>query len=176
MKGVTMKSIALIVLMLSGAACAQPCGPQAFRHLDDVDPNMVADDPVSGQKLLVQLVRAKVGDTVMIWGHACDDDGDPLLAWADDPNMPIAIDPNDGTFTFNVQRNTPGIEYITIGLSDGTVLRKGTYAVDFRANTPPVLSAFPPVGGIDVARLKQKALQILAKAFGRPTTSALVVR
>ena len=169
-------SVALLCVASSKAVAGSsvPCGPQAFRHLDDVEPNEVALDPVSGQRLLLQVVRARTGTTVTINGRACDEDGDALTVWADTTGNQLPLDAN-GQFSFQVSGSEAGTQYVTVGVTDGIATRLGTYAAVFQDNSPPVLSALPPDGGSTVARLRQKMLMTWHKYTGKPLRRGLVL-
>jgi len=166
----TSNLITLIMLLLAGVAVAQDCGVQNFAKMDEVDPNQVAIDPVSAQRLLVQFVRAKANQTVTIRGTACDDDGDPMIVWRDVQGEQLPVDPNTGVFTFEVNSNAAGIVYTTIGATDGTDTRMGTYAVEFYDNAAPVLGSLP-VEPTPIAQAKQKLLMVWHKYTGLPLTS-----
>jgi len=178
------RTIALI-LLLATPAIAQNCGEQAFAHLDGLDPNMICTDPASGQKLVVLIAHALVGQRCTIVGRACDPEGDPMDCTIEPPNdpnlaqiLPLAA---DGTFTFSVTRTSPGIEYRWVSATDHPdaaspqydLTRMGTYAVIYRANSAPVLSAAGQSVSAagqsvvrDTAREKQKDIQVARKLNG----------
>jgi hypothetical protein len=156
------------------AGSSGPCGPQAFRHLDDVDPNQVTVDPFSGQPLLLQVIRARTHTIVTVNIEFCDDDGDPMTAWREDTGEQLAIDASGAT-SFQVTSGEPNDVYVHVGCTDGIDTVRGTVVIRFRDNTPPVIIPKPPGGGSTVARLQQKMLMTWYKWTGMPLSSGLML-
>jgi len=170
-----MKLYALMLLVLCGAAAAQDCGDQNFLPIvGQIDPNMVAVDPWSGQRLLVLVAKAKVGKVVTITGRACDPDGDPMDCTIEVPGDPNSLQllrlNQDGTFEIQVTRASRGIEYRWVTATDHPdpndpsqdITVRGTYAVWFHG--APVLSGYvASIADAIIMKSKQFERQVARK-------------
>lgn len=143
--------------LLFAVLCMAPlvfavCPDQPFLPLDGLDPNQVATDGVSGQKLVFKRVAGYTSRPVVVDGWALDPDND-------DPNSPpqtiqvwrtiggavqqLSLS-TDGAWQFVVTYSSDGWHYETVSASDGMLTRTGTVAIYTRTNRPPSLCGGQP--------------------------------
>ena len=180
-----MKLFVAILLLLTCTAWSQNC-EQIFTPIpNDVDANLIAIDPSTGQRLFLGRVQARTNVAVTITGSMCDPEGDEARVWlletGSSPAKELPIDPNDGTYTLTLIFTNPGRYYRTIGAADAVDTREGTFVVDVITNTPPALGPVTAVSGdgidrvISLIRARQASLQRWAKRTGLPLVTGLVM-
>ena len=179
-----MKTLPLILLMIAGAACAQNCVQTYPEIPDDLDPNLIAIDPFSGQRLFLGQVQARTNVSVTITGNMCDPEGDAARVWlletGASPAQELPVDPN-GDYTLTLIFQAPGRYYRTIGAVDSLDTREGTIVIDVVTNTAPVLSPVTAVQddglvrAIAFIRARQASLQRWVKRTGLPLANGLVM-
>lgn len=140
---------ALVVTPLLIAVCPD----QPFLPLDGLDPNQVATDPASGDKLVFKRLVGYTGRMILVEGWVGDPDNEEpnavpqvLRVWrgtADVSSQALPIDPNGG-WQFAVSYTTDGWHYETVSASDGIAIRTGTVAIKTTTNRPPSLCGGQP--------------------------------
>lgn len=153
-KGANMKRVTQItgILLMSALCFAQTCPEQEFANPQmcpfGVDPNQIAIDPASGQRLLLDCVACDVGREMSYDGWACDPDGNPMIFAV---TRGVLANPTPDTYTLRYTPTTVGLTYIHISVSDvppvhqESLTRTGTLVIlATRANQPPVLCGGRP--------------------------------
>jgi len=169
------RTIALI-LLLAVPAAAQNCGTQQWIHIDGLDPNYVSVDPYSRVQGVVLIAHAMAGQRCTVVGRACDPDGDQMYLTVQNPMEPNSIQQlpvnSDGTFSLSIVRTSPGIEYRWVSATDSppdpnqAITVTGTYAVIFRGNSAPILSAVAQSVATQIMKQTQKDIQVARKLNG----------
>jgi len=131
----------IAICVVAGLVFGQPpCPDQVFLPLSSaIDSSQITVDPVSGNPLLLGVIRAIVGRPARIVGRACDQDpNDTLTVWILPDGPSLTLDPN-GVYTHTITPTSPGATYVHVGATDGIATRQGTWVIRARANNPPTL-------------------------------------
>lgn len=138
----------LALLMVSSLTFGQTtqCPDQTFLEiLPDEDPNQIATDPVTNQKLKVARYRVNTNREYEFTGCVCEPDANDVITLVrEDTGQQVAYDPNDGSFMIRLQFPSAGLYYLTMAAADGPdtrtdrKVRRGTYIFDAHVNRPPV--------------------------------------
>lgn len=139
-------AMVLTILILGSLTVGQTCGPQTYPPLTEVpfayDVNEVALDVQGGQRLLLTWATTLVGRQVVLYGYACDPDGDEFGLTASAGTLHSTRDPNTAVTVYDIAY-TPqraGVHYIHVTAMDAFgETRTGTHVVQARTNTPPTL-------------------------------------
>ncbi|MEN6336607.1 MAG: hypothetical protein ABFE13_26385 [Phycisphaerales bacterium] len=144
--------MAMCVLVVVAPMVFAVCPEQPFLSLDDLDPNRVATDPASGEKLVFKRLAGWTGQMILVDGRVCDPDNEEpnalpqeLKVWRQEGAglTELAVDPN-GLWQFTVSYTSDGWHYETVSATDGIAVRTGTIAIRTRTNRPPSLCGGQP--------------------------------
>lgn len=131
---------------------ATECPDQVFRDIAEspalLDPNRIAVDPASDQRLFLGWRYGIVGKAWIWDANACDPDGDALVLTASKGNM---IRSTGDAYRVTGIATAVGILYVDVTATDQpgegrtALTRKGTFAiVILPANRPPSLCSGQP--------------------------------
>jgi len=138
----------MVTKLVTWVACGLlVCGPQEFRDWIDapmaIDPNRIALDPASGQRLCLGWAVVERGRTYTRTATYCDPDGD-AMAFA--PAAYLTVDAAAGTYTITATPAEVGVTYYEVSVTDvpgpdrTAKTRTGTFVLAcVPANRPPVL-------------------------------------
>jgi hypothetical protein len=141
-----------VVLVLLTCLCfGQMCPEQEFVDPNTcpfaVDPNMLAIDPVSGERLMLGCITVDVGRQWVYDGWGCDDDGNPLVFSASKG----VVEQSGNVYTLRGTQTAIGADYIHISVTDvpmehqTPLTRTGTLVVlAVQPNRPPTLCGGRP--------------------------------
>jgi len=145
--------ILLAGLLLAGLTFAgdSSCPEQTFTDPNSygygIDPNEIAVDPVSGQRLMLGVVTTEIGVPWEYEGYGCDPDGDTMTFASE---AEIAVD--GAVYTLSGIVGQVGLSYYDVSVTDTPAdpnmtayTRTGTVVVvGLPANQPPVLCGGRP--------------------------------
>ena len=128
--------VIVAVLVLAALTFAQtPCPEQEYKTWADqavvIDPNMIAIDPASGQRLFLDAITTEIGRQWAYAGYACDPDGDPIVVTTSYGELEVA----NGVYTLRGIETAIGVRYINITAEDmpgehqTPIVRTGTLVV-----------------------------------------------
>ncbi len=145
----TLLLTAVAVTILAAITIGQVCPPQAYPGWQPdgygIDPNEIALDPDSGERLWLGTTVAVVGRTVTIHGWACDPDGDLFSLTASAGVLTHTIAQDITTYQIVYTPTSAGLHYIHISALDELgAARTGTHVVVARINTAPTLCGGRP--------------------------------
>ena len=112
--------IVTAVLVLAGLTFAQaPCPEQVYLPWSglavEIDPNMIAIHPVTGEPLFLGEVRVELGRQWAYEGWACDEDGNAMTVTADHGLLEIS---EAYIFTLRAVEASIGVKYVNITATD----------------------------------------------------------
>jgi hypothetical protein len=152
MKRTILIAVAAVLLATMTVGQTILCPEQEFAETQNwsfaIDPNQIAIDPASGQRLALDYRIIDVGRELAYDGWACDPDGHAMVFSA---SMGVLEHPTPDTYTLYYMPVTPGLHYIHISVTDvpeehqipqtrtGTLVVRAT-----RTNQPPVLCGGRP--------------------------------
>ena len=104
---------AIALFLVSSLVFAQKCPEQVYKPIGpEMDPNMIAVNPESGQRLLLTTVYTTVGRPVHIPLTVCDEDGDATAL----PTCSQGVVDANGVWTYDPFQI--GTTYTTISVKD----------------------------------------------------------
>ncbi len=147
-----MKASTLWVGAIFASLCLGVCPDQPSLDLATcpfaVDPNMIAVNPVTGERLPLDYIITDVGREWSYDGYGCDDDGNLMVFSA---SKGVLSHPTPETFTLRGTQTAVGVDYIHISVTDVPMEHQTAYTVTgtlvvlaVQPNRPPVLCGGRP--------------------------------
>ncbi len=147
-----MRASTLWVGAIFASLCLGVCPEQSSLDLLTcpfaVDPNMIAVNPVTGERLPLDYIITDVGRQWSYDGYGCDEDGNPMVFSASKGTL---SHPTPETFTLRGTQTVVGVDYIHISVTDVPMPHQspstvtGTLVVlAVPQNRPPVLCGGRP--------------------------------
>ncbi len=139
----------MAVAILAAVTFGQVCPPQTYpTWLPDgygIDPNEIALDTESGQRLWLGTTVAVVGRAVTIHGWACDHEGDAFSLVASAGVLTQSVGADVVTYQIMYTPTSAGLHYVHVSALDALgAVRTGTHVVVARTNTAPTLCGGRP--------------------------------
>lgn len=145
----TLLLTAAAVVIFAAVTFGQVCPPQAYPTWQPdgygIDPNEIALDPDSGERLWLGTTVAVVGKTVTIQGWACDPEGDAFSLVASAGVLTQGVGAEVVTYQIVYTPTSAGLHYVHVSALDALgAVRTGTHVVVARMNTAPTLCGGRP--------------------------------